>query len=177
MLVPSFPILTRDGRQVLHLPGHVVDGADEVVVLERDHGAVQADEEVDVALPGLGLRSHAVDEERRSGDRYEDRIDVPPEAPEQVPADALLLGDRAELAEIGRDVARILGRTGERAVRPSQAAQRERGTDPSRRDQRCTPVDWLVPARLVVVQLTAHAILLCRWGACDADSDRRTPVT
>ena len=68
----------------------------------------------------------------------------------------------AVLAEEGRDLARILGRTGERAVRPSQAAQRQRCTDAARRDQRFTPVDWLVPEGPVVVQLTAHAILLCR---------------
>ncbi len=54
--------------------------------------------------------------------RGEDGLDVPVEALEDDLADGLLLGDRRVLAEEGRDLARILGRTGKRAVRPGQAA-------------------------------------------------------
>ena len=76
MLVPELADLHERWWQGLDLLGDVVDSADETLVLERDHVAVQADEEVDVALAGLRLGPDAIDELSRSGDRDEDRVDV-----------------------------------------------------------------------------------------------------
>ena len=103
-------------RKRLDLPRHVADAPDEPFVLERDEVPVETDEDVDRALAGLRLRPDAVDELGGSADRRERRVDVAVEALEDVLPDALLLGDGAELAEEGRDLAGRRGRTGGRAA-------------------------------------------------------------
>ena len=136
VFVPSLPIFTSGWRQGLDLLGDVVDVADETLVLERDEVAVQADEEVDVALPRLRLGSDAVDELSRGGDRYEDRVDVAVEALEDVLPDSLLLGDRAELAEVGRDLADVLDGSAVARLAPASPPRATRAPTPPARTSR-----------------------------------------
>ena len=69
-------------------------------------------------------------------DRDEDGVDVSPEALEDVLPDTFLLGDRAELAEEGRDLADVLTRSRDRSARAGQAAEGESAPTPPARTSR-----------------------------------------
>ena len=154
VLVPSFPCLTRAGGRFLIWRPHR-RRPDQAFVLEGDEVAVEADENVDRALPRLRLRPDAVDELRRSGDRREDRVDVPVEAPEDESPNTLLLGDRSELAEEGGDVSGSRLGTGACPPCRQKASRSERPARHRRLAEQRSPIERLLPAE-AVVPLVAH---------------------
>ena len=157
--------------QGLDLLGDVVDSSDETLVLEGHHVAVQADEEVDVPLPGLRLGPDAIDELSRGGDRYEHRIDVAPEALEDVLPDSLLLGDRAELAEVGRDLPHVLRRFRDRSACAGQPSEGDERADAPGSYEQIAPVQRVVPAgQPAAVVVSAHK------GPSCAEMQRALPL-